>query len=98
MITMTKLTQLQIEDPDNMKHFKNQLNKLETEIAHTNFAENSEARQEFLELIMQFREENMQHFSSETWKSIDQDLHNFMEHHENQIAQGIVQTLRGDVQ
>lgn len=86
--------QLEVRHLDDMKHIETQLNRLSSQVAEIDMTRDEEARKEFFHLIMDFKEENLQHFDFETWKRVGLDLANLMKHHENQIAQGVVEHLR----
>jgi hypothetical protein len=91
---MTDFPDLQVKDPETMIHLEKQLNRFTTEIAHTDFSNNRQACTEFFELMMDFKESNRQHFSHETIQRVGNQLSKFINHRDNQIAQGIVEALR----
>lgn len=93
----TDLPTLKVEHPEKKHVFENQLNRISSQIALTNFHENEEAVEEFVDTIMDFKERQQYEFSFETWKSIGLDIANFQRHKENQIAQGVLEHFRQEI-
>lgn len=88
---------LSVRHPDSMNHIETELGRLSTIVAHQDFPSDEQPRQEFFDLIMDFKERNQSHFSFDTWKRVGLDLTNLMKYGENQIAQGIIAHLTQDI-
>ena len=99
MSRVTGLTfdQLTVKEPESLHNFEGQINKLSTEISHINFTENEQARKQFFDLIMEFKQGNSHVFSHDTWKKVGHDLTHFMKYKENQIAQAILEHFRHEI-
>lgn len=91
------LDKLRIQNPETMKKFEAQINKISSDLALFDLSNNEQARQEFIDTIMGFKEENSNAFSFECWKRVGHDIADLHKYKENQIAQGILNHFRDEI-